>query len=108
MLWAYIRAMGGIWRFGLLMSWFVLIEAARVGATVWLSHWTGAADQKGGAPHPALWYLAIYSGISGGQVGLPPPLAPCMYPLLRERSCCATLTSLSACIGHVNPYALDT
>ena len=67
-LWVYIRALGGIWGFGLLMSWFILVEAARLATTLWLSHWTGAADRKGVAPHPALWYLAIYAAISGGQV----------------------------------------
>ena len=43
----YIRAMGGYPIFLLLALWFIMCEAARVGATVWLSHWTGVADQPG-------------------------------------------------------------
>ena len=43
----YIRAMGGLPNFLLLAAWFLMCEAARVGATVWLSHWTGAADRPG-------------------------------------------------------------
>ena len=64
----YINAMGGKWKFGLLMSWFLLVEAARVGATVWLSHWTDTVDAPGGAPHGPLWYLMIYTIISAVQV----------------------------------------
>ena len=63
----YINAMGGKWKFGLLMSWFLLVEAARVGATVWLSHWTDTVDAPGGAPHGPLWYLMIYTIISAVQ-----------------------------------------
>ena len=50
----YIAAMGGWPVFMHLAAWFLAAEAARVGITVWLSHWTGAAD-KPGAPsdmHP--------------------------------------------------------
>ena len=39
--------MGGWTHFALLMLWFVLTEAARVAATVWLSHWTNVADLPG-------------------------------------------------------------
>ena len=63
----YISAMGGKWKFGLLMSWFLLVEAARVGATVWLSHWTDTVD-SGDAPRGPLWYLMIYTIISAVQV----------------------------------------
>jgi hypothetical protein len=65
----YINAMGGPLRFSLLMSWFVVVEVARVAATVWLSYWTDSVDAPGGAPHGALWYLMIYTIISGVQVG---------------------------------------
>lgn len=68
----YINAMGGKLKFGLLMSWFLLVEAARVGATVWLSHWTDTVDAPGGAPHGPLWYLMIYTIISAVQVSTPP------------------------------------
>ncbi|KAK9802963.1 hypothetical protein WJX72_012534 [[Myrmecia] bisecta] len=64
----YIQAMGGPLRFTLLLLWFILVEAARVGATVWLAYWTQVADRPGGAGHPALWYLAIYSAISAAQI----------------------------------------
>ena len=64
----YITAMGGKWKFGLLMSWFLLVEAARVGATVWLSTWTDSVDAPGGAAHGPLWYLMIYTIISAVQV----------------------------------------
>ncbi|CAK0780401.1 hypothetical protein CVIRNUC_005040 [Coccomyxa viridis] len=64
----YINAMGGKLKFSLLMSWFLLVEAARVGATVWLSHWTDTVDAPGGAPHGPLWFLMIYTIISAVQV----------------------------------------
>ena len=47
MIGVYIKAMGGWPTFLLLASWFVCAEACRVGATVWLSHWTGVADMPG-------------------------------------------------------------
>lgn len=47
MLMVYVNAMGGKLRFGILLSWFVLVELCRVGATVWLSYWTGNADKPG-------------------------------------------------------------
>lgn len=43
----YIKAMGGLPTFLVLVAGFLLAEAARVGATVWLSHWTGVADMPG-------------------------------------------------------------
>lgn len=63
----YIKSMGGYFRFSVLMLWFVMVEAGRVCATVWLSTWTDTADNPEGAPHPAIWYLSIYAGISGVQ-----------------------------------------
>ncbi|KAL3160420.1 hypothetical protein ABBQ32_010743 [Trebouxia sp. C0010 RCD-2024] len=68
MLMVYVNAMGGKLRFSILMSWFLLVELCRVGTTVWLSFWTGIADNPGGAPHGSLWYLAIYAGISATQI----------------------------------------
>ena len=50
------------------MSWYLLVEAARIGTTVWLSYWTGVSGSPGGAPHKAMWYLGIYAIISGVQV----------------------------------------
>ena len=46
----YIAAMGGWPVFLALAAWFLMAEAARVGATVWLSHWTGVADMPGEEP----------------------------------------------------------
>jgi hypothetical protein len=46
----YIKAMGGLPTFLVLVAGFLLAEAARVGATVWLSHWTGVADMPGALP----------------------------------------------------------
>lgn len=66
--------MGGKLRFSVLMLWFIIVEIARVGATVWLSYWTDSVDTPGGAPHGPLWYLMIYTIISGIQVGLHKPL----------------------------------
>ena len=59
--------MGGYFRFSVLMVMFALVEGGRVCATVWLSTWTDTADNPAGAPHPAIWYLAIYAAISGIQ-----------------------------------------
>ena len=46
----YIKAMGGLPTFLVLVAGFLLAEATRVGATVWLSHWTGVADMPGEPP----------------------------------------------------------
>ncbi len=54
MLMVYVNAMGGKLRFIILLSWFLLVELCRVGATVWLSYWTGITDRPG----PALSALA--------------------------------------------------
>jgi hypothetical protein len=64
----YVRAMGGPFRFTLLVLWFLATEAARVAATVWLSYWTSTTEDAGKAPHGALWYLGIYAAISIAQV----------------------------------------
>jgi len=66
--------MGGKLKFGLLMSWFLLVETARVGATVWLSDWTDSVDTPGGAGHGPMWYLTIYTIISAVQVIVSVPL----------------------------------
>ena len=87
----YINAMGGKLKFGLLMSWFLLVEAARVGATVWLSHWTDTVDAPGGAPHGPLWFLMIYTIISAVQVGF-----------LRLSTSCACMTgSVFRCLVRI-------
>ena len=62
----YVGAMGGPFWFSVLMSWFVLVEAARVAATVWLSVWTDSVDD--GSLHGPFYFLAIYTIISGVQV----------------------------------------
>ena len=53
MLMVYVNAMGGKLRFTILMSWFLLVELCRVGATVWLSYWTGIVDNPGPCASPA-------------------------------------------------------
>ena len=58
--------MGGPFWFSVLMSWFLLVEAARVAATVWLSVWTDSVDD--GSTHGPFYFLAIYTIISGVQV----------------------------------------
>lgn len=40
-LWAYVKAMGGLTPFLILMTLFLLVEILRALATVWLSYWTG-------------------------------------------------------------------
>ena len=61
-------AMGGPFWFSVLMSWFVLVEAARVAATVWLSVWTDSVDD--GSLHGPFYFLSVYTIISGVQVCL--------------------------------------
>jgi hypothetical protein len=41
--WAYLSALGGVPALLVLLAGFVGTELLRVGATVWLSVWTGAA-----------------------------------------------------------------
>ena len=67
----YVRAMGGPFWFSVLMSWFVLVEGARVAATVWLSVWTDSVDD--GSLHGPFYFLGIYTIISGVQVCFCPP-----------------------------------
>ena len=69
--------MGGLLRFGLLMSWFVLVELCRVGATVWLSYWTGVTES--GAGHMELQEAACHA-----TVGLEPCTAACAV-CIRQR-----------------------
>lgn len=78
--------MGGVSRFLLVMSAYVLVEVARVGSTVWLSFWTNTANNPQGAPHGAMWYLAIYAAISGIQVGARASCT-CVCVRLRLRVC---------------------
>ena len=89
----YIKAMGGPTRFLLIMSWLVLVEVCRVGSTVWLSHWTNVANRPQGAPHTALWYLAIYAGISGVQVGcLVASILVLSYAVAVHAQCCMVIS----------------
>lgn len=43
----YVQATGGLAAFGGLITLFVLQEAARIAATVWLSVWTSSNDATG-------------------------------------------------------------
>ncbi|CAI5459586.1 unnamed protein product [Closterium sp. Yama58-4] len=64
--WRYVRAMGGWGVLAVLISLYVLVEAARVLSSVWISIWTGESGGSGG--HGSLYFVAGYSLISLGQV----------------------------------------
>ncbi|CAI7794551.1 unnamed protein product, partial [Closterium sp. NIES-54] len=66
--WRYVRAMGGSGVLAVLISLYVLVEAARVLASVWISVWTGSVSQGEGDAHGSLYFVAGYSLISLGQV----------------------------------------
>ncbi|CAI5992008.1 unnamed protein product [Closterium sp. NIES-64] len=66
--WRYVRAMGGTGVLAVLISLYVLVEAARVLASVWISVWTGSVSQEEGGGHGSLYFVAGYSLISLGQV----------------------------------------
>ena len=65
----YITAMGGLLRFGVLMTWFVLVELCCVGATVWLSYWTGVTES--GARYMELQEAACHATVGLSQALLP-------------------------------------
>jgi hypothetical protein len=46
-IWAYMRALGGPLAVGTLLLGFISAEVLRVGATVWLSYWTGERTKGG-------------------------------------------------------------
>ncbi len=56
----YIRAMGGWHIFAALALWFLLAEVCRVGATVWLSHWTGVAGMPGALASSCMSTLELH------------------------------------------------
>ncbi|CAI5486529.1 unnamed protein product [Closterium sp. Naga37s-1] len=60
--------MGGTGVLAVLISLYVLVEAARVLASVWISVWTGSVSQEEGGGHGSLYFVAVYSLISLGQV----------------------------------------
>ncbi|CAI5992640.1 unnamed protein product, partial [Closterium sp. NIES-65] len=66
--WRYVRAMGGAGVLAVLISLYVLVEAARVLASVWISVWTGSVSQEESGGHGSLYFVAVYSLISLGQV----------------------------------------
>lgn len=61
----YVAAMGGTSMLVLLLAFFIVVEIARVGASLWLSVWSGAGRHP---PHSVAYYIGIYAGISSGQV----------------------------------------
>ncbi|CAI5486528.1 unnamed protein product [Closterium sp. Naga37s-1] len=63
--WRYVRAMGGTGVLAVLISLYVLVEAARVLASVWISVWTGSVSPGG---QGSLYFVAVYSLISLGEV----------------------------------------
>ncbi|KAA6418046.1 MAG: ABC transporter C family member 2-like [Trebouxia sp. A1-2] len=113
MLMVYVNAMGGKFRFLVLMSWFLLVELCRVGATVWLSYWTGITDRPGGAPHSALWApLSFFHVTPTGRIinrltkdtsDVDENLADFAAFFLRS---CLQLTSTIILVGVTTPFAL--
>ncbi|WIA43760.1 hypothetical protein OEZ86_010184 [Tetradesmus obliquus] len=65
--WAYLSALGGIPAVLVLLGGFVGTELLRVGATVWLSVWTGQ-DPDAPQAHGSLFYMGVYAAISGAQL----------------------------------------
>ncbi|CAI5991998.1 unnamed protein product [Closterium sp. NIES-64] len=59
---------GGAGVLAVLISLYVLVEAARVLASVWISVWTGSVSQEESGGHGSLYFVAVYSLISLGQV----------------------------------------
>ncbi|CAI7913506.1 unnamed protein product, partial [Closterium sp. NIES-54] len=57
--WRYVRAMGGSGVLAVLISLYVLVEAARVLASVWISVWTGSVSQEGGGRQGSLYFVAV-------------------------------------------------
>jgi len=67
----YVTAMGGSWACWLLMILFVAIEVMRVGASLWISHWSAVSKPNGtgtSGSHPIGYYIGIYAAISMAQV----------------------------------------
>jgi hypothetical protein len=94
MLMVYVNAMGGKFRFLVLMSWFLLVELCRVGATVWLSYWTGITDRPGQPCLPALYNSSSSSSSSSSFSLLPVAcLAECSPMWLSSYDCAGGLSS---------------
>ena len=91
-----MNAMGGKFWFSVLMSWFVLVEGARVGATVWLSVWTDNVDVPGGSGRGPFWYLGIYTAISAVQVGCVRNLSAYCWELKPRKAFLGIHTAISA------------
>ena len=65
----YVQALGGHVPVLLLLTSFAAVELARVGAQLWLQHWTNEVDRTGGAtPLPTRHYLGVYAAVSLAQV----------------------------------------
>eukprot|EP00803_Ostreobium_quekettii_P010076 evm.model.scf_1807.1 EVM.evm.TU.scf_1807.1 scf_1807:280-13061(-) len=63
-LWAYVKAMGGLAPFLVLMGLFISVEIFRTLATVWLSYWTEQGDNV-----DQEFYMEVYAALSLLQVG---------------------------------------
>ena len=92
MLMVYVNAMGGKLRFTILMSWFLLVELCRVGATVWLSYWTGIADSSGAHTCPQNCLCSFAWTGAADLPGLALPIA-----LLRMCCCLCLCRSCVTC-----------
>lgn len=87
MLMVYVNAMGGKLRFSILMSWFLLVELCRVGATVWLSYWTGISDKPGMSFWHVLFVFALKkTTVQGGDTASSNFQYCCAHCLLEESS----------------------
>lgn len=71
-LWAYVKAMGGLTPFLILMSLFIVVEALRAMAAMWLSYWTGALlELIHGVCKWLLFVSCCLSELLGSQLCLP-------------------------------------
>ncbi|CAD7704333.1 unnamed protein product, partial [Ostreobium quekettii] len=63
-LWAYMKAMGGLTPFLMLMCLFLSVEIFRTLASLWLEHWTGQGNNRDKELN-----MGVYAAISLLQIG---------------------------------------
>ena len=64
----YAKAMGGVSVLALILSTFVVIEGARLGASLWMSYWADEMEKpEGGTGKGMFYFIGVYGAISGGQ-----------------------------------------
>lgn len=104
MLMVYVDAMGGKLRFTILMSWFLLVELCRVGATVWLSYWTGIVDNPGAQLLLCMHTVLVACAVACNFPSMCPYvydvcICPCMHAICMCP--CMYLVSLCPCMYAV-------